>query len=122
MAGSLVKVEEPSGYIYVTEFTSVSNSRQSISVPTGLEAIEITMFPTASGSVYDLLDIVLNASNDGDADTKLSTVGARYPLPAGKTLRQEVPSGGTKITRIDLKTRAAAGGSNLVIVYGRMPV
>lgn len=117
----LVKVEESNGFIYENEFTSISNTRQSISIPSGLEAIEISFFPTAGASVYDVLDVVINASNDGDANTKLSTVGTRYPIPAGKTLRQTIPSGGTLITRIDLKTRAAAAGANLVVIYGKMP-
>lgn len=122
MAGTLVKIEESNGFIYENEFTSISNTRQSISIPSGLESIEISFFPTAAPSVYDVLDIVINASNDGDANTKLATVGSRYPIPAGKTLRQTIPSGGALITRIDLKTRAAAAGANLVIVYGKMPV
>lgn len=122
MSGVLVKIEESNGFIYENEFTSISNTRQSMLIPSGLESIEISFFPTAAASVYDVLDVVINASNDGDANTKLSTVGTRYPIPAGKTLRQTIPSGGTLITRIDLKTRAAAAGANLVVIYGKMPV
>jgi hypothetical protein len=122
MSGVLVKIEESNGFIYENEFTSISNTRQSVLIPSGLESIEISFFPTAAASVYDVLDVVINASNDGDANTKLSTVGTRYPIPAGKTLRQTIPSGGTLITRIDLKTRAAAAGANLVVIYGKMPV
>lgn len=122
MSGVLVKIEESNGFIYENEFTSISNTRQSLLIPSGLESIEISFFPTAAASVYDVLDVVINASNDGDANTKLSTVGTRYPIPAGKTLRQTIPSGGTLITRIDLKTRAAAAGANLVVIYGKMPV
>lgn len=122
MSGVLVKIEESNGFIYENECTSISNTRQSVSIPSGLESIEISFFPTAAASVYDVLDVVINASNDGDANTKLSTVGTRYPIPAGKTLRQTIPSGGTLITRIDLKTRAAAAGANLVVIYGKMPV
>lgn len=120
MSGVLVKIEESNGFIYENEFTSISNTRQSISIPSGLEAIEVSFFPTAAASAYDILDVVINASTNGDADTKLATVGSRYPIPAGKTLRQTIPSGGTLITRIDLKTRAAAAGANLVVVYGKM--
>ena len=122
MSGVLVKIEEPNGFIYENEFTSISNTRQTVSIPSGLEAIEISFFPTAAASVYDVLDVVINASTNGDADTKLATVGSRYPIPAGKTLRQTISSGGTPITRIDLKTRNAASGSNLVVIYGKMPV
>ena len=122
MSGVLVKIEEPNGFIYENEFTSISNTRQSVSIPSGLEAIEISFFPTAAASVYDVLDVVINASTNGDADTKLATAGSRYPIPAGKTLRQTISSGGTPITRIDLKTRNVASGSNLVVIYGKMPV
>ena len=121
MSGALVKIEEDSGFIYVNEFTSLSNSRQSLTVVGGLNALELTFFPTASASIYDVMDVVLNAVSDSDADTKLATVGARYVVPAGKTLRQIVPSGGTLISRIDVKLRSAASGTNLVVVYGKSP-
>lgn len=109
------------GYIYAFEIASISNTRYSISLPSGLEAVEITLFPTAAASVYDILDVCFNAATDGDADTKLGAIGSRCPVPAGFTLPQYVPEGGALITRIDLKLRAAASGANLVVIYGRMP-
>lgn len=116
-----IPIEMLSGHLFVDEKQSVSTARQTILIPSGLSAIEVTFFPTAAGSVYDLLDVVLNATTDTEADAKLSTPGTRYVVPSGKTLRQVVPPDGDVVTRIDLKTRAAAGGANLVITYGRMP-
>ena len=120
-AQHVIPVDMIAGYLFADEKLSVTNVRQSIAIPSGLAAIEITFFPTAAGSSYDLLDVVMNASSDSEADAKLSAPGSRYVVPAGKSLRQIVPFGGTSITRIDFKTRAAAGGANLVLTYGRMP-
>ena len=64
-----------------------------------------------------IIDVVINAVNDAAADAALASAGSRIPVPVGKTYRQLISDGQTKITRIDYKARVAETGSNLVVAF-----
>lgn len=105
------------GALAVYELSNV-NTRQKIDLAVPASAVEIVSVDMGSSSAK-VFDIVLNAASDAAADANLAVAGARVPLPIGKSYQQYVQGTATKISRIDIKARAAETGSNLIVVFAR---
>ena len=115
MAGMLVTtLAEAAGSLMVYETSNATNTRTKIDLGTSANAVEISLVDLGSSSAK-VIDFVFNAVNDAAADAALATPGSRIPVPVGKTYRQLVASGQSKITRIDFKARNAETGQNIVI-------
>lgn len=113
----VVSPAEVPGALAVYELSNV-NTRQKIDLAVPASAVEIVSVDMGSSSAK-VFDIVLNAANDAAADANLAVAGARAPLPIGKSYQQYVQGTATKISRIDIKARAAETGSNLIVVFAR---
>lgn len=108
-------------YVGSTVIRDLSNTLQTIQIPSGAKWVQITyrLLPGATATANQFAKLVVNASTDAEATGKLAVDGANLPIFQGDDLAIAAQSD-SLITRLDVLTEAAVGTEKtaLRIVWG----
>lgn len=112
---------ELAAYVGSTVIRDLSNTLQTIQIPSGAKWVQITyrLLPGATATANQFAKLVVNASTDAEATGKLALDGANLPIFQGDDLAIAAQSDAL-ITRLDVLTEAAVGTEKtaLRIVWG----
>lgn len=112
---------ELAAYVGSTVIRDLSNTLQTIQIPSGAKWVQITyrLLPGATATANQFAKLVVNASTDAEATGKLALDGANLPIFQGDDLAIAAQSD-SLITRLDVLTEAAVGTEKtaLRIVWG----
>ncbi len=112
---------ELAAYVGSTVIRDLSNTLQTIQIPSGAKWVQITyrLLPGATATANQFAKLVVNASTDAEATGKLAVDGANLPIFQGDDLAIAAQSD-SLITRLDVLTEAAVGAEKtaLRIVWG----
>lgn len=97
------------------EVADQTTTRTTITLPVGAATLRIGYTNLTSGAGKRLY-VVLNATSNTDANTKLGLAGQRFVIPIGES-REFTFGPNALLTRIDLASDAASETGDTIVTY-----